>query len=91
MSQPDISQLLDHPGTSTSSNVIPHEKYPLGRALTRAALRRSHAYIAQSDQVRRDLDEVVPGVDPATVITTPHPVYDFTPPGTPRPTRASTA
>jgi len=69
-------------------NVIPHEKYPLGRALTRAALRRSHAYIAQSEQVRRDLDEVVPDVDPATVITTPHPVYDFTPPGKPQPTRA---
>jgi glycosyltransferase involved in cell wall biosynthesis len=34
--------------------------------------------------VRRDLDEVVPGIDPAAVLTTPHPVYDFTAPDHPR-------
>jgi glycosyltransferase involved in cell wall biosynthesis len=69
-------------------NVIPHEKYPLGSLLTRAALRQSHAFIAQSEQVRRDLDTVLPGVDPRRVITTPHPVYDFSAPGRPRPTPA---
>ncbi len=62
-------------------NVIPHEKYPLGRWLTRRALRQGHGFVAQSDQVRRDLLEVVPEVDPATVVTSPHPVYDFGAPG----------
>ncbi len=64
-------------------NVIPHEKYPLGRWLTRRALRQGHGFIAQSDQVRRDLFAVVPETDPAGVITSPHPVYDFTPPDAP--------
>ena len=36
-------------------NVIPHEKYPFGRFLTRLALRQGHGFIAQSDQVRQDL------------------------------------
>ena len=58
-------------------NVIPHEKYPLGLFLTRLALRQGHGYIAQSDQVRRDLFQVLPNTDAQAVITTPHPVYDF--------------
>ncbi|MDX2474617.1 MAG: glycosyltransferase family 4 protein [Candidatus Krumholzibacteria bacterium] len=70
-------------------NVIPHEKYPLGLFLTRLALRQGHRYIAQSDQVRRDLFEVLPATDPAAVITTPHPVYDFGQPGRPRKTKAA--
>jgi glycosyltransferase involved in cell wall biosynthesis len=69
-------------------NVVPHERYPFARQLTRSALRRSHAFIAQSDQVRRDLDAVVPGIAPERVITTPHPIYDFGAPDRPRPTRA---
>lgn len=69
-------------------NVIAHEKYPLAGALTRWALRPADGYVAQSDQVRRDLFEVLPGVDPARVVTSPHPVYDFGEPGRPRPTRA---
>jgi glycosyltransferase involved in cell wall biosynthesis len=69
-------------------NVVPHERYPFGRALTRAALGQSHAFVAQSAQVRRDLDVVLPGVDPARVVTSPHPVYDFSAPGRPRPSRA---
>jgi glycosyltransferase involved in cell wall biosynthesis len=69
-------------------NVIPHEKYPFGRFLTRLALRQGHAFIAQSDQVRRDLFEVLPDTDPGTVITSPHPVYDFGVPDRPRRTRA---
>ena len=65
-------------------NVIPHEKYPLGTFLTRLALRQGHGFIAQSDQVRQDLFTVLPNTDPDTVITTPHPVYDFGKPGRPR-------
>jgi glycosyltransferase involved in cell wall biosynthesis len=69
-------------------NVIPHEKYPFGRLLTRLALKQGHGFIAQSDQVRQDLFTVLPGVDPQAVITTPHPVYDFGKPGRVRKTRA---
>ena len=69
-------------------NVIPHEKYPLGTFLTRLALGQGHGYLAQSDQVRRDLFTVLPATDPATVVTTPHPVYDFGEPGRPRKSRA---
>ncbi len=69
-------------------NVIAHEKYPFGNALTRAALRQGHGFIAQSDQVRRDLFQLLPETDPATVITSPHPVYDFGEPGKVRKTKA---
>ncbi|MFO7653641.1 MAG: glycosyltransferase [Candidatus Krumholzibacteriia bacterium] len=70
-------------------NVIPHEKsYPFGARFTRAALRQADGFLAQSEQVRRDLAAVVPGIAPGRVITSPHPVYDFTPPDQPRPTRA---
>jgi len=69
-------------------NVIPHEKYPFGRFLTRLALKQGHGFIAQSDQVRQDLFTVLPDTDPAAVITTPHPVYDFGKPGRPRKTAA---
>lgn len=69
-------------------NVIPHEKYPLGTFLTRLALRQGHGYIAQSDQVRRDLFTVLPQTDPAAVVTSPHPVYDFGEPGRPRKSQA---
>jgi glycosyltransferase involved in cell wall biosynthesis len=69
-------------------NVIPHEKYPFGTFLTRLALRQGHGFIAQSDQVRQDLFTVLPKTDPETVITTPHPVYDFGKPGRPRKSRS---
>ena len=69
-------------------NVIPHEKYPLGMFLTRLALRQGHGFIAQSDQVRRDLFQVLPDTDPVRVVTTPHPVYDFGQPGRPRKSKA---
>ena len=65
-------------------NVIPHEKYPCGRFLTALALRQGHGYIAQSDQVRRDLFTVLPKTDPLVVVDAPHPVYDFGEPGQPR-------
>lgn len=69
-------------------NVIPHEKYPLGMFLTRLALRQGHGYVAQSEQVRRDLFQVLPETDASTVVTTPHPVYDFGEPGKKRKTKA---
>jgi glycosyltransferase involved in cell wall biosynthesis len=69
-------------------NVIPHEKYPLGTWLTRRALAQGHGFVAQSDQVRRDLFTVLPDTDPARVVTAPHPVYDFGEPGRPRRTKA---
>ncbi|MFT5231994.1 MAG: glycosyltransferase involved in cell wall biosynthesis [Candidatus Krumholzibacteriia bacterium] len=69
-------------------NVIPHEKYPLGLFLTRLALRQGHGFIAQSEQVRRDLFHVLPQTDPEAVITSPHPVYDFGEPGQPRKSKA---
>ncbi len=69
-------------------NVVAHERYPLAGALTRWALGPADGYIAQSDQVRRDLFTVLPKVDPAQVVTSPHPVYDFGAPGRERKTRA---
>lgn len=68
-------------------NVIAHEKYPLAGFLTRGALRQGHGFIAQSAQVRRDLESVLPGLDPRRVVEAPHPVYDFGVPGRARPTR----
>lgn len=70
-------------------NVIPHEKYPAGGFLTRLALRQGHGFIAQSDQVRRDLFQVLPDTDPDTVRTAPHPVYDFGRPGQARKSQAA--
>ncbi len=69
-------------------NVIPHEKYPLGMFLTRLALGNGHGFIAQSEQVRRDLFRTLPDTDPARVRTVPHPVYDFGRPGRPRKSRS---
>ncbi len=68
-------------------NVIAHEKYPFAGLLTRLALGQGDGYIAQSDQVRRDLFQVLPNTDPLTVVTSPHPVYDFGEPGRERRTR----
>ncbi|MBU8871611.1 MAG: glycosyltransferase [Gemmatimonadales bacterium] len=69
-------------------NVISHEKYPFGMFLTRLALRQGHGFIAQSEQVRRDLFEVLPKTNPAMVVTSPHPVYDFGEPGKSRITKS---
>ncbi len=69
-------------------NVIAHEKYPFAGFLTRLALAQGHGYIAQSDQVRKDLFEVLPQTDPRQVLTSPHPVYDFGEPGRQRRTPA---
>jgi glycosyltransferase involved in cell wall biosynthesis len=68
-------------------NVIAHEKYPFANFLTRLALAQGHGYIAQSRQVRRDLLTVLPETNTDSIITTPHPVYDFGKPGRPRKSR----
>ncbi len=68
-------------------NVVPHESYPLGRYFTREALRRSHGFVAQSEQVRQELLALLPRTAPGAVITAPHPVYDFGVPGRPRKSR----
>ncbi|MEZ4386808.1 MAG: glycosyltransferase [Candidatus Krumholzibacteriia bacterium] len=69
-------------------NVVPHETYPLGMWLTRQALRQGHGFVAQSEQVRRDLLALLPEVSPERVRLAPHPVYDYGDPGRPRPSRA---
>jgi D-inositol-3-phosphate glycosyltransferase len=68
-------------------NVVPHENYPLGMWLTRKALELGHAFVAQSEQVRRDLLKLLPQVNPDLVRLAPHPVYDYGDPDRPRPTR----
>jgi len=69
-------------------NVVPHERYPLGTWLTRQALRQGHGFIAQSEQVRRDLQALLPEVAPAAIRLAPHPLYDYGAPQRPRPTAA---
>lgn len=69
-------------------NVVPHERYPLGAWLTRRALRQGHGYLVQSAQVKRDLEALLPEVDPAAVRLAHHPVYDYGVPGRTRPTMA---
>ncbi len=66
-------------------NVVPHERYPLGRQLTRLALAQGHAFLVQSGQVRRDLQDLLPGVEDHVIRLAPHPVYDYSAPDRPRP------
>ena len=70
-------------------NVVPHENYPLGMWMTRQALKQGHAFLAQSEQVRRDLLALLPQVDPDLVRLAPHPVYDYGDPDRARPTPAA--
>ncbi len=65
-------------------NVIAHERYPFAGPLTRWALGPGAGFVAQSEQVRRDLFATLPGADQARVRHCPHPVYDFGVPGRPR-------
>jgi D-inositol-3-phosphate glycosyltransferase len=69
-------------------NVVPHESYPLSSWLTRQALRQGHAYLVQSEQVRRELTDLLPDLDPAQIRLAPHPVYDYGMPERPRPSVA---
>ncbi len=59
-------------------NVVPHESWPLGRFITRAALGQMDGFIAQSKAVESDLLTLLPGTDPARIRLVPHPTYDFT-------------
>ena len=59
-------------------NVIPHERWPLGRFITRLGLGQMDAYIAQSKAVESELHALLPRTDPARVRLVPHPTYDFT-------------
>jgi len=68
-------------------NVVPHETYPLGMWLTAQALRQGHGFVAQSEQVRRDLHALIPGIPADRIRLAPHPVYDYGDPDRPRPTR----
>lgn len=68
-------------------NVVPHESYPLGMWLTAQALRQGHGFVAQSEQVRRDLLSLLPDTPPDRVRLAPHPVYDYGDPDVPRPSR----
>jgi hypothetical protein len=58
-------------------NVVPHERWPLGRLITRAGLGQMDGYIAQSKAVESDLFTVLPRTDPGRVRLVPHPTYDF--------------
>ncbi len=58
-------------------NVIPHERWPLGRFITRLGLGQMDAYIAQSKAVEGELYTLLPRTDPGRVRLVPHPTYDF--------------
>lgn len=54
-------------------NLIPHERRPFDRELTRWFMGAIDAYIVQSHAVRDDLLSLAPG---ASFLEVPHPVYD---------------
>jgi D-inositol-3-phosphate glycosyltransferase len=53
-------------------NLVPHERRPGDRELTRFMLRRSDGYLVMSDSVERDLDTLKPGAPRRRVA---HPFY----------------
>ena len=57
-------------------NVIPHEKRPGDRFLTRLAFRWVDGFIVQSEVVRQDLLKWFPEAKDRQVIYVPHPIYD---------------
>ncbi len=59
-------------------NVVPHERWPFGRAITRIGLGKMDGFIAQSNVVRDDLLGLLPALDPRRIRLVPHPTYDFT-------------
>lgn len=56
-----------------ADNVLPHEKRPGDRALTRFFLRSCDAFVTMSEQVMQDLHGFLPG---ASVRLVRHPLYD---------------
>jgi len=57
-----------------TDNIIPHEKRPFDRMLTRYFLKQIDRYITMSEQVRQDLMSF--GVDPQKIGSCFHPLYD---------------
>jgi D-inositol-3-phosphate glycosyltransferase len=53
-------------------NLVPHERRPFDRALTRWMLRNSDGYLVMSESVERDLDALKPGAPRRRVL---HPLY----------------
>ena len=53
-------------------NVFPHERFPMDRQLTKAALRKGNGFIVQSSMDAEDLHQILPG---AKCITAVHPTY----------------
>ncbi len=57
-------------------NVIPHERRPGDRFLTRLAFRWVDGFIVQSQAVRKDLEAWFPEAKNRRIAFVPHPVYD---------------
>ena len=57
-------------------NVIPHERRPVDRFLTRLAFRWVDGFIIQSEAVRKDLEAWFPEAKNRRMAFVPHPVYD---------------
>lgn len=57
-------------------NVIPHEKMPLGRILTRWALRHGDGFMVHSRQDASDLTALLPSVPSDAIRETVHPQYE---------------
>jgi D-inositol-3-phosphate glycosyltransferase len=58
-------------------NVKPHERWPLGRLITRLGLGAMDGFIAQSRAVEADLRALLPRVAEARIRFAAHPTYDF--------------
>ncbi len=53
-------------------NVIPHEKRPFDKTLTRYFFKNNHGVFCMSEQVQNDLNQWIPGTPSAV---SPHPIY----------------
>ena len=60
-------------------NVMPHERMPLARTLSLWALRYGDGFIVHSEQDRRGLQELLPGLPQEAVRKTIHPEYELFP------------
>lgn len=58
-------------------NVIPHEKMPGMKIISRAAFKHADGFIVQSEKVRQELSEFFPPSKTLWTKLIPHPVYDF--------------
>ncbi len=60
-------------------NVIPHERRPGDKFLSRLAVSQTDFFIAQSKTVEQDFFTWFPKIDPARMKCSPHPIYDCYP------------